>query len=310
MRTAIVGCGRAGAQHAAAIAAAGGRPVVVCDQDPAAARALAASLRVPSRELAKLLADPAVDVVAVCTPPDSHLPLGLRALAAGKAVVIEKPPALTLRGVEELVGAARAAGRPLAVMLQHRGRLPEAALASPWSPRTSAVVEVFRKRELERYAEPGWRGDARSAGGGFFAHLAIHYADLACQLLGDPERIHAVVETGRGPGLDVRVALTVRMAGGALLSVHASALPDARRERLCVLDGSRSLTITNRETRYLECGRERVEAAPSTAVLRAAVYREVSAALRTGEPVRRFALGASAASVALVEHVAGVLGAV
>lgn len=307
MRTAIVGCGRAGAQHAAAIAAAGGRVVVVCDEDPATARTLSASLRVPSRELAKLLADPAVDVVAVCTPPDSHLPLGLRALAAGKAVVIEKPPALTRRDVEELEDAARAAGRPLAVMLQHRGRLPERALESPWTSAASAVVEVFRQRPPERYAGRGWRGDPRRAAGGFFAHLAIHYADLACQLLGDPECIHALVEAGRGPGLDVRAALTARMAGGALLSVHASALPDAGRERLCVLDGSRSLTITDRETRYRELGRETVEAAPPTPVLRAAVYREVGAALCTGEPVRRFALGAGAASVALVEHVAGVL---
>jgi predicted dehydrogenase len=307
MRAAIVGCGRAGAQHAAAVTAAGGRVVVVCDESPAAARTLSASLRVPRCGLGQLLADPAVDVVAVCTPPDSHLGLGLQSLAAGKAVVIEKPPALTRHGVEELEAAARAAGRPLAAMFQHRGRLSEPALASPWTSRASAVVEVFRQRLPERYAERGWRGDPRRSGGGFFAHLAIHYTDLACQLLGDPERIHAVVESGRDPGLDVRVALAARMAGGALLTVHASALPAARQERLCLLDGTRSLTVTNCETRYVEDGRETVEQAPPTTLLRAAVYAEVGAALRTGEPVRCFALGAGAAAVAVVEHVAGVL---
>jgi predicted dehydrogenase len=307
MRAAILGCGRAGAQHAAAVTGAGGRVVAVCDEDAAAARALAAGLRVPRSGLTAILDDPAVDVVAVCTPPDSHLELGIKSLAAGKAVVIEKPPALTRKGVEELETAGRLAGRPLAVMLQHRGRLPEVALASPWTAGASAVVEVFRERAPERYAERGWRGDPRRSGGGFFAHLAIHYTDLACQLLGEPEEIHALVEVGRGEGLDVRCGLIARMASGALLSVHASALPKARQERLCVLDGDRSLTISNHETRYVENGRETIEQAEPTPLLRAAVYAEVDASLRSGRPVRRFALGAGAASVALVEHVAGAL---
>ena len=222
-----MGCGRAGAQHAAAIAAAGGRIVAVHDVAPESAGRLSAITHAPIRSLPELLVDPAVDVVAVCTPPDSHVMLGLQILAAGKAAVIEKPPALSREGVEELEAACKKHGRPLAVMLQHRGRLPEIALRTPWSANASAVVEVFRFRPAAHYAPGTWRNDPSRSGGGLFAHLAIHYTDLACQVLGEPEHVHAIVEEAHTRGIDARLALSVRMASGALLTVHAELAPSS-----------------------------------------------------------------------------------
>jgi predicted dehydrogenase len=306
VRVAIVGCGRAGAQHAAAAAAAGGRVLAVCDLDPEAARNLSSSLRTPVRDFSDLLGDPMVDVMGICTDPRSHLELGLRSLAAGKAAVIEKPPALSPRDVEELEAASGKYRRPLAVMLQHRARLPEEAFRKEWSANASAVVEVFRHRPRVHYAST-WRGDPVRSGGGFFAHLAVHYVDLACQLLGEPEWVRAIVETAPGVSVDVRAALALRMGSGALLTVHASSLPAARQERLHVLDGERFLTVTGQETRYGEGGREIAIPAPSTADLRAAVYGEVAGALRSGKPVHRFGVGAAVGSVAMAAHVAEAL---
>lgn len=303
MRVAIVGCGRAGVQHSAAVTSAGGQVVAVCDADPLAARTLSSKAQAPSRELSSLLGDPAVEVVAVCTPPHLHLSLGLRAIAAGKAVVIEKPPALSREGIEELEAASRQYGLPIAVMFQHRGRLPSRSLLSDWSAQTSAVVEVFRHRPAAHYGSGTWRGDLSRSGGGFFAHLAIHYADLACQLLGEPDDVHAVVEAGSNPGVDVRVVLSVRMASGAFLTLHASSLPTAREERLRLFDGSRSLVMDNRMTRYVENGCEVVRPAAPVGDLRAMVYGEVAEALLSGKPVSRFGAGASAGSIALLERV-------
>lgn len=299
---AIVGCGRAGAQHAEAIAAAGCRVVALCDTDEERARELSASAGAPARTLPGVLADGAVDVVAVCTPPDSHLALGLRALAAGRAAVIEKPPVLSRADLVALEAAAQRHGRPLAVMLQHRGRLPEAALARPWSARSSAVVEAFRPRPPAHYGGTDWRGDPRRSGGGFFAHLAIHYADLACQLLGTPEQVHAIGEDGERSGIDVRLAIAARMTSGALLTVNASSLPELRGQRLHVVDGGRSLTLTEQSTSYVEDGHECVLTAPSALDLRASVYREVATALRSGRPLRRFAAASSTGIVALLER--------
>lgn len=67
-----------------------------------------------------LLVDPAVDVVAICSPPDQHAGQILAAVAAGKrAIFCEKPVATNLADAEEAVGACRAAGIPLVVGTNH-----------------------------------------------------------------------------------------------------------------------------------------------------------------------------------------------
>jgi predicted dehydrogenase len=53
---------------------------------------------------------PHVDALIIATPPASHAPLGLQAIAAGKHVLIEKPLATTTGAAQELVDAANAAG--------------------------------------------------------------------------------------------------------------------------------------------------------------------------------------------------------
>jgi predicted dehydrogenase len=53
---------------------------------------------------------PHVDALVIATPPTSHAPLALRAIAAGKHVLIEKPMATTADEARMLVDAAAAAG--------------------------------------------------------------------------------------------------------------------------------------------------------------------------------------------------------
>jgi len=53
---------------------------------------------------------PHLDAVVIATPPASHSMLGLKAIAAGKHVLIEKPLATTTSAAQEIVDAADAAG--------------------------------------------------------------------------------------------------------------------------------------------------------------------------------------------------------
>jgi UDP-2-acetamido-3-amino-2,3-dideoxy-glucuronate N-acetyltransferase len=62
-----------------------------------------------------LLADPAVDAVALATPAEMHALMARRALLAGKDVYVEKPLALTVPEAEELVALAAKQGRILMV---------------------------------------------------------------------------------------------------------------------------------------------------------------------------------------------------
>ena len=66
-------------------------------------------------EFDDLLDDPALDAVAIASSVPTHHPLGMRALAAGKHVFIEKPLAASVDDARELVAAAGAASRRLMV---------------------------------------------------------------------------------------------------------------------------------------------------------------------------------------------------
>lgn len=60
---------------------------------------------------APLLADPAVDLVSICTPTDSHVDLAIEALAMGKHVLVEKPVALQATDVARLLRASNGSNR-------------------------------------------------------------------------------------------------------------------------------------------------------------------------------------------------------
>src|SRR6478752_6068602 len=107
----IVGIGFMGMIHyLAARKLTGGRVVALCSRD---ARKLAGdwtsiqgnfgprgtqmdlSGHARHAEFDALLADPGVDLVDLCVPNDEHAPMAIRALKAGKHVLVEKPIALT-----------------------------------------------------------------------------------------------------------------------------------------------------------------------------------------------------------------------
>ncbi len=136
----LLGTGAIAAEHAAAIAAVPGlRLGAVCDRSPerlAAARALAPAAA-GHADAADLLADAAVDLVVVSTPPSTHAELTLRALAAGKHVVVEKPLCLTTAEADRLIAAATAAQRTLTVYQSRR-----------WDPDFLAIRRVVAEGRL------------------------------------------------------------------------------------------------------------------------------------------------------------------
>ena len=56
-----------------------------------------------------ILSNPAVDIISITTPNDSHVALGVKAAKAGKHILMEKPVALDLRGLRQLRGAVKRA---------------------------------------------------------------------------------------------------------------------------------------------------------------------------------------------------------
>ena len=108
MRLAFLGTGAIARAHARRLRRYRDVELAFASRDPARAEAIARDLRgtaYGSYEAA--IAAPEVDIVAVVTPPESHAELALRALAAGKHVVLEKPAVSRAAEVELLAAAAR-----------------------------------------------------------------------------------------------------------------------------------------------------------------------------------------------------------
>lgn len=127
-----------------------------------------------------LLADQRIDLVHIATPPHTHTALAVRALEAGKHVLIEKPLATTVEDAKTMIELAKSKGLLLAVNLIMR-----------YNPLTASVKNVIDSGLLgrplhaifENYASdedlpPGhWFWDKAKSGGIFIEH-GVHFFDL------------------------------------------------------------------------------------------------------------------------------------
>ena len=122
MRVCLVGCGVAMRLHMLGIERIDQAEVVaVCDRDIDVAKAAAETYGVQEvyAEVGEMLAKERPDVVHVMTPPRTHRDIGLRALAAGCHVLMEKPMASSVGECNELIRASEKADRMLCVMHNH-----------------------------------------------------------------------------------------------------------------------------------------------------------------------------------------------
>ena len=150
-----------------------------------------------------LIDDANVEAVDICTPTDLHKPLALRALAAGKHVLVEKPMALTEADCAEMVEAAAAAGRVLMVAQVLR-YFPAyvAARSTILSGKLGRVRAASFRRRCAAPAWGAWLKNPERSGGGVF-DLLIHDFDYCRHLLGKPLAVSATGAEDLELGIDV-----------------------------------------------------------------------------------------------------------
>ncbi len=135
-------------------------------------------------EYAAAIDDPRIDAVVIAVPPTFHLPLALRALAAGKHVLVEKPAFPRLADYEAAVAARDRARRvvlvgendhykPLAVAL--RRLLADGAIGEMVFAHFTTIAKKLK-------TAGDWRNDETMAGGDAFFEEGIHWLHVAGSL--------------------------------------------------------------------------------------------------------------------------------
>lgn len=150
------------------------------------------------RQYEELLADPNVDLVDLCTPPDLHEEMAIQALRAGKHVLVEKPIALQSAAADRMVAAAKASGKFLMV-----------GQVLPFFPEFGYLHRVVQSGEFGRLraahfrrviARPDWSGDMASdeKTGGPAVDLHIHDTHFISLICGVPKAVQSrgIVENG------------------------------------------------------------------------------------------------------------------
>ena len=186
--------------------------------------------------LAELLALPEVTLVDVCTPTDAHTPAALAALAAGKALLCEKPLAATPAEAAQIAALAREQGLlgGVAFHLRYLPALQEAQrriAAGQLGDVISFHGHYHRASNLDPARPLGWR--FAGPGSGVLQDLGSHLIDLAQFLLGPVESVSARTRTliAQRPGADGQLApvtsddvawLQLTLEGSAVGTIEAS----------------------------------------------------------------------------------------
>ncbi|MFQ5809104.1 MAG: Gfo/Idh/MocA family protein [Armatimonadota bacterium] len=226
----IVGCGLVSQFHGQAIAAAGDAQLMAAtDLLPERAAEFCGKFGGDAMEsFEAMLARDDIDVVNVLTPNAAHEEYVVPAFDAGKHVIVEKPPEMTLEKADNMIAASERAGKKLAVCLQVRFRKAIEAIKSAIDAgRFGRLLhgDTYMKwfRTTDYYMSDDWR-QRRDEGAGVTIQHAFHYIDLLHHLMGPVSSLRAHMSNLVHPEVDLEDTLLalLQYENGAQGVVQAS----------------------------------------------------------------------------------------
>ncbi|MDY7011219.1 MAG: Gfo/Idh/MocA family oxidoreductase [Planctomycetota bacterium] len=222
----------------------GAEVVAVCDVMADRAKTAAEKFDIPKTftSVGRMLAMKEIDAVSVCTPNIDHMRSTLKALAAGKHVLCEKPIAMNARQAQTMIDAAGKARKKLMIALNNRFRSDTQFLKKIIEAGKIGKPYYARSLSIRRRGVPSWGvfGQKKLQGGGPLIDIGVHMIDMTWYLMGCPRPVSVSGKTyetiGATPGHvgqfgrwdhktydveDFAVAL-VRFADGATMSIESS----------------------------------------------------------------------------------------
>jgi predicted dehydrogenase len=214
----------------------------VIDLDPARREQAAREFGVPETpaDIEAVLGRADIDVIDICTPPATHLPLAEAALAAGHHVICEKPLVGSLADCDRLGEAAKRAKSVLMPVFQYRWgngirRLKHLVERGVTGRLYLATIETAWRRGADYYSVP-WRGRFATELGGCLTTHAIHAHDMLRWVAGDITGVFARTTTRVNP-IEVEdcASVSFELAGGGLATsaVTLGSSPEISRLRFC-----------------------------------------------------------------------------
>jgi predicted dehydrogenase len=236
----------------------------ICGRDKAATKRAAAQFGWENAETdwSRVIDDPGIDIIDICTPNNTHGEIAIAAARAGKAILCEKPLARNVPEAETMLRAVKKE-RVINMVCHNYRRIPAIALAKQMVERGELGNRIFHFRA--RYAQDWivdpnfplvWRLQSDIAGSGALGDVFSHIVDLARYLVGEFREVCATMETfvkqralvGRdGPSrrrsgkvtVDDAVTMIGRFRNGALASLEATRFAPGRKNSITLeINGS------------------------------------------------------------------------
>ena len=238
LKIGLLGCGRISRKHVEAVAANEdiAELVAVADLVPEKMEAAAALYREKTGkqpeqygDYREMLADPAIDIIAIATESGLHAEHALASLAAGKHVLVEKPMALSIEDCDKMIALAEAKKLTLGLCHQNRFNPPvqelrQALEAGRLGRILNGTACIRWNRNQGYYSQAPWRG-TWAMDGGTLMNQCLHNIDLLQWMLGgEVQTVYAQTANylrdieGEDFG-----AILLRFANGAIGIVEGSA---------------------------------------------------------------------------------------
>jgi len=193
INVALVGCGFVANDHLKAwrkIREA--RVVAVCDLNETMAKSTAKRWKIPRHytSFSELMGQRTIDLVDICTPPQTHASLAVQAMKAGFNVLLEKPMTMTVKDAEEIVKCQKSTGMKAGVIHNWLFELPVLEADSLvekgfLGELVNAEVEALSPKDDSMSAnEHHW---CHSLPGGRFSEMLAHPIYLLRHFLGEVE---------------------------------------------------------------------------------------------------------------------------
>ena len=179
--------------------------VALVSGDPVKARRVAAEYGVPERSIYdyknfdSIKDNPDIDIVYVCLPVSMHAEYTIRAAAAGKHVMCEKPMAVSSAECEAMIAACKKAGKKL--MIGYRCHFEAYNLEAVRRARSGEIgkLRYFRSEHGFTAGNPNaWRLKKALSGGGSLMDIGIYALNAARYMTGEePIAVYAKETTDR-----------------------------------------------------------------------------------------------------------------